>query len=103
MAEIKGLHAHDRPPNSIRTIYKKYQRLDTSEVDNDPDIIDLAKLDPDNPPASIKLWGSTSSKDLRLAFDEFVKETDSPGEERESAGLIEDIPVFKHELVSGQF
>lgn len=102
MAEIKGLQAHDRPPNSIRTIYKKYQRLKVSEVDNDPDVIDLARLDPDDLPASIKLLESMPSNDLRLAFDEFVQETNSADVEEKPAGLIEDIPVFTHELVSGQ-
>jgi hypothetical protein len=103
MAGIKGLSAHDRPPDNIRNIYKKYQRIKVSEVDNDPGIIDLARLDPDDLPASIEISGSMSNKDLRLAFEEFVTEQNAPEAEMEPGRLIEDVPIFNHGRVSGQF
>jgi hypothetical protein len=103
MAGIKGLNAHDRPPERIRNAYKKYQKYQASEVDNDPHIIDLEKLDRDHLPSSITQSGSMSSKDLRRAFDEFVMGEHASSVEEPSGGLIEDIPIFTHHLVSGSY
>ncbi|KAL1983016.1 hypothetical protein VTN96DRAFT_563 [Rasamsonia emersonii] len=100
MAEIKGLSAHNRPPEKVRDVFKKYQRYQASEVGSDPDIIDLQKLDPDEPPESIALDGWMSSKDLRRAFHEFVKGENASSAEP-SGGFFEDIPIFTHRSVSG--
>lgn len=102
MAEIKGLNAHDRPPEKVRDVFKKYQRYQASEVGSDPDIIDLEKLDPDDPPESIALSGWMSSKDLRRVFHEFVKGEDASSvEQSSSGGCFEDIPIFTHRKVTG--
>ncbi|KAJ9296206.1 hypothetical protein DTO271G3_5347 [Paecilomyces variotii] len=100
MAEIKGLNAHDRPPEPIRRRYKEYQRLQASEVDAQQDIINLQKLDPDDLPDGISLAGWKSSRELRRAFDHFIK----PGEEPSPpprGPLIEDIPILTLRSVSG--
>ena len=36
---------HRRPPPSIKTLYKKYQRASSAVIDNDPEILDLRRLD----------------------------------------------------------
>lgn len=100
MAEIKGLNAHDRPPEPIRWRYKEYQKLQASDVDAHREIIDLQKLDPDDLPDGIELAGWMSSKGLRRAFDHFV----NPGEESSPpprGPLIEDIPTLTLRSVSG--
>lgn len=102
MAEIKGLNAHDRPPEPIRRRYKEYQRLQASEVDAQQDIINLQKLDPDDLPDGISLAGWKSSRELRRAFDHFIK----PGEEPAPpprGPLIEDIPILTLRSVSGEY
>lgn len=102
MATIKGLNAHDRPPERIRNVYKKYQRIKTPEIDLDADIIDLEKLDMDSLPAPFAISGFLDSKKLRLAFDEFMGKMDPSATLNHGGGLIEDVPVFTHNKISGK-
>ena len=100
MAQIKGLNAHDRPPESIRQRYKKYQKTPLAEIDHDSSILDLQALDPDSLPDDISVLEWRSSDDFRLAFDEFVKGNGSVWQHR--GPLLGNIPVFTHRSVSGQ-
>lgn len=103
MATIKGLNAHDRPPEKVRDVYKKYLKIKLPEVDHDEDIVDLEKLDVDNLPSPFAISGFLNSKDLRLAFDEFVARAGNSSSEGNNHGgvLIEDIPILTHKKVSG--
>ncbi|EED22044.1 oxidoreductase, 2OG-Fe(II) oxygenase family, putative [Talaromyces stipitatus ATCC 10500] len=103
MATIKGLNAHDRPPEKVREVYKKYLRIKMPEIDQDPEIIDLEKLDVDNLPSPYAISGSLDSADLRLSFDEFVgvHKNSSGGKDHHGGGLIEDIPILTHSKVTG--
>jgi hypothetical protein len=107
MAQIKGIDAHDRPPDIIRQCYKKYSRLPLSEVDNDPGIIDLQKVDPESQsqfPADLTLSQYMSSQDLRLALDAFIQGNHS-GQSVQGdthAPLAENVPVYTHNAISGQ-
>lgn len=100
MAQIKGFNAHDRPPEAVRQCYKKYARSSLSDIDNDPAILDIQRLDPDQLPASITVSQYMSSQDLRLAFDDFLLGVHAL--DKEHAPLAENIPVFTHNAVSGQ-
>lgn len=100
MAQIKGLNAHDRPPEAVRQSYKKYTKCSLSDIDHDPEILDLQRLDPDQLPTSITVSQYMSSQDLRLAFDDFI--CGSHASDKEHAPLAENIPVFTHNAVSGQ-
>lgn len=104
MATIKGLNAHDRPPEKVRNVYKKYQRIKLPEIEVDREIIDLGKLDVDKLCSPFAISGSLDSKRLRLAFDRFMGKSGIPSEtdENGSGGLIENIPIFTHEKVSGK-
>lgn len=107
MAQIKGIDAHDRPPEIIRQCYKKYSRLPLSEVDNDPGIIDLQQVDPESQsqfPAGLTLSQYMSSQDLRLAFDAFIQGDNSrqSAQADAHAPLAENIPVYTHDAISGQ-
>jgi hypothetical protein len=100
MAQIKGLNAHDRPPEAVRQCYKKFTRCSLSDIDHDPGVLDLQRLDPDRLPASITVSQYMSSQDLRLAFDDFIR--GGHASDKEHAPLAENIPVFTHNAVSGQ-
>lgn len=104
MATIKGLNAHDRPPEKVRDVYKKYQKIKLPEIDHDEDIIDLEKLDVDNLPSPFAISGFLDSKELRLVFDEFVGRTGNTSTTRDHNGgvLIENIPILTHKKVSGK-
>lgn len=100
MAHIKGLNAHDRPPEAVRDAFKKYSKISLSEVDHDPGILDLQRVDPESLPETISVSQYMSSQDLRLAFDDFIRGGHAPS--KEHAPLAENIPVFTHNAVSGQ-
>lgn len=100
MAQIKGLSAQDLPPEGIRSSYKKYSKILLPEIDHDPDILDLQRVDPDSPPEELAVSQYISSQDLRLAFDEFIR--GGHASNKEHAPLAEDVPVFTHSAVSGQ-
>lgn len=100
MAQIKGLNAHDRPPEAVRQCFKKYSKIELSDVDHDPDILDLREVDPDCLPASITLSQYMSSQKLRMAFDDFMQ--GSHTYRMRDAPFGEDIPVFTHNAISGQ-
>lgn len=99
MAQIKGLSAYDRPPDPVRLCYKKYSKIALSEVDSDPGILDLQRIDPDQLPDGVTIAQYMSSQDLRLAFDDFIRGGHAAIEEE--APLAEDIPVFAHNSISG--
>lgn len=99
MAQIKGLSAYDRPPDPVRLCYKKYSRIALSEVDNDPGILDLQRIDPDQLPDGVTIMQYMSSQNLRLAFDDFILGSYAATEEH--APLAENIPVFAHNSISG--
>ncbi|KAJ5796277.1 uncharacterized protein N7518_004817 [Penicillium psychrosexuale] len=99
MAQIKGLSAYDRPPDPVRLCYKKYTKIALSEVDNDPGILDLQRIDSDQLPDGVTIAQYMCSQDLRLAFDDFIR--GSHAETEEDTSLTEDIPVYAHKLISG--
>lgn len=100
MAQIEGLSAHDRPPESVRQYFKKYSKIPLADVDHDPGILDLQRLDPDQLTAGLTLSQYISSQDLRLAFDDFIRGGHAAASE--GAPLAENIPVFSHHAISGQ-
>jgi hypothetical protein len=100
MAQIKGLNAHDRPPEAVRLCFKKYSKLPLSDIDNDSGILDLQRVDPDNLPPSLSISQYMSSQELRLAFDDFIRGGHASGQGH--APLAENMPVYTHNSVSGQ-
>ncbi|KAJ5595128.1 uncharacterized protein N7459_001336 [Penicillium hispanicum] len=99
MAQIKGLNAQDRPPDVVHRCYKKYSSIPLSDIDNDPNILDLWRLDPDSLPPGLTLSQYISSQDLRLAFDDFTHGAHAP--DKEHAPMTENIPVFTHDAIPG--
>lgn len=99
MAEIKGIHGHDRPADPIRQRFAACQHADVAEVYHDSTVIELTKLDPHALPASVQVVDSTvesgSTRGIRRVCQQH-------GTRRGSVGaLIEDVPVVVHRLVSG--
>lgn len=101
MAQIKGLSAHDRPPDAIRQRYKKYQKAPLAEINQDSTLLDLQALDPECLPEGIRLAQWRSSMDLRVAFDQFIQ-GNRDVQSQQGGPLLENIPVFTHRSVSGQ-
>lgn len=103
MSQIRGLSAHDRPPESVRQQYKKYVKMPLSDIDLDPNIVDIHKLDPESPPDGITVAGLMSSEDLYPAFGQFLKENSWDETHTENGCLARNnIPILSHNAVSGQ-
>ncbi|KAI9046097.1 oxidoreductase, 2OG-Fe(II) oxygenase family [Aspergillus affinis] len=99
MARINDLNAHERPPESIRQRYKKYQKSTTAEIQQDVGIIDLQTLDPHDLPTGIALSQWMSGEDLRPAFREFMPADN--GKNEDGLHTVQDIPIYTHKSVSG--
>jgi hypothetical protein len=44
MMEVKSLDPHQRPPDSIRSLFKKYQKYKENDLHVDPDVIDTWRV-----------------------------------------------------------
>lgn len=103
MAHIKDLNAHDRPPEVIRQLYKKYAKLPISNIELDAKIVDTTAINPESPPDGISVVKYMSGKNLRRAFDDFMGARDAENVSSVDEGVMHDIPVLAHKTVSGQF
>ena len=98
---MEGLDAHERPPESIRQLYKKYQKLSLPEIDAHPDIIDLQRVTGNGPlDGGLLAKGCVRADTLREAFEGFMSEH-SYGLSLGDISLV-DVPIFIHPSVSGQ-
>lgn len=67
------LDPHERPPDGIRAVYKKYQKMKRHELDQDDDMIDVP-LDKDSPAAvdrKLRLVQEYAAIDLTATFRAF--------------------------------
>ena len=102
MANIKGLDAHDRPPESIRQAFKKYRKLQLFEIDSDPRILDLQRLDADALPDGLYLDGWLSGESLSPTLDAFVNHSGSQLAKQPHRTMYNNVPIYMHHAVPGQ-
>lgn len=88
---------HQRPPNGIRDVYKKYQKMKPKDLDQDPDIIDLSKNTPTSAKGKVRIVDEWSSEDLTAAFRAF-----SGQDSQLYAELPPRIPVYEHADMPGK-
>ncbi|EAT79378.2 hypothetical protein SNOG_13051 [Parastagonospora nodorum SN15] len=50
---MQGLDPHQRPPENIRNVYKKYQKMKAKDLDTDADLVDLTQTSKDCLPEGI--------------------------------------------------
>lgn len=43
MSVIQELEPHDKPPEALRNVYKKYQKFTPSELQSDPTVLDFQR------------------------------------------------------------
>lgn len=96
---MEDLNAHEKSPEAVRQLFKRYQKISLSEIESHPDIIDLQRVDENGPLAGgLQLDGHLPSDTLKAAFEEFMS-TDC---ESFSDISLQDVPIFTHPAVSGQ-
>ncbi|OCL07699.1 hypothetical protein AOQ84DRAFT_54036 [Glonium stellatum] len=99
MASSQHLDPHERPPDYIRRVYKKYQKMKPQDLDKDPDIIDFKRGLSEEQQKYIKVIKEYKPEELVPAFQAFEgiqESTDSQG------GLINSpVLVYEHSEMPG--
>lgn len=67
MMKTEQLDTHERPPDSVKNVYKFYQRLPKNDLDEDLDILDFGRGLSPNGHDKIMHRGSISSSDIDRA------------------------------------
>ena len=97
LQEMEHLDPHQRPPDSIRDGYKKYQKMKPKDLDQDPDIVDVPKSLHTSAKDKVRIVEEWSADDLTAAFRAF-----SGQEEQTHAALQPRIPVYEHSDMPGR-
>jgi|SRR5690242_9571631 len=91
------LDPHQRPPDSIKHVYKKYQKMTPKDLDQDPDIVDLPDTLQTSAKGQVRIVEEWTGHDLTAAFRAFS------GQEGEVyAALPTRMPVYEHVDMPGK-
>ncbi|KZF22522.1 hypothetical protein L228DRAFT_260702 [Xylona heveae TC161] len=81
---MQHYNAHERPPEKLRAIYKKYQKLTQAQIDADPNVIDFVRgLTPEQK-SQLKIIKSIPEEALRKICSSLNEASD-----REKSEIIE--------------
>ena len=94
------LDPHERPPDSIRNVYKKYQKMKAKDIDLDGDIIDLSSDAAASSNPKVRVVKEYTAEDLTAIFNSFAGEED--GGKLQATDLPKSIPVYEHEDMPGR-
>lgn len=86
------LDAREQPPQFMKDIFKRFQRLPLSDISTDSHILDFSK---DNLPQGVRLDREISSEDLQTIYRRFV------GDSRDF-NAPENQPVYSCEALPGR-
>jgi len=93
MASSQHLDPHERPPDHIRNVYKKYQKMKLRDLDKDPDIIDFKRGLSEEQKRHIKVIKEWKPEELTPAFRAF----EGIQEPSDSQGSLIDSPIVVYE------
>ncbi|KAF3042753.1 hypothetical protein E8E12_009903 [Didymella heteroderae] len=88
---MDNLDPHQRPPDDIKDVYKKYQKMKPKDLDRDLDIVDLPDSLATSAKDKVRIVEDWSGHDLTAAFRAF-----SGQEGQMYADLPPRIPVYEH-------
>ncbi|KAF2680793.1 hypothetical protein K458DRAFT_372800 [Lentithecium fluviatile CBS 122367] len=91
---MEPLDPYQRPPDTIRSVYKKYQRMSPQHLDADPAIVDLSRDTTTGPKSRLRVVGEVEAGRLTAAFRVF-----GDGEVEPEAPL--GAAVYEHEDMPG--
>ncbi|KAJ9667408.1 hypothetical protein H2201_002609 [Coniosporium apollinis] len=97
MAPHKDLDAHERPPQDIRNIYKKYQKMKKEHLALDRDIIDISSGAQSD--TLREVWRFNFGR-LRPTFDAFNGSSNFPNS-LDAGNLPDTIPIYEHPHIPG--
>ncbi|KAJ4407884.1 hypothetical protein N0V91_003549 [Didymella pomorum] len=87
---------HQRPPDSVKDVYKKYQKIKPKDLDQALDIVDLPDSIHTSAKDKVRIVGEWSGHDLTVAFRAF-----SGQDGQTYADLPLRIPVYEHADMPG--
>jgi len=91
------LDPHQRPPDAIRAVYKKYQKMKAHELDRDPDMIQLPPMPADN---RLRVVRRIQRKELNAAFQAFAGDTGAHTEHLQPQ--TSSVLVYEHHDMPGK-
>ncbi|KAF2641183.1 hypothetical protein P280DRAFT_498083 [Massarina eburnea CBS 473.64] len=93
---MEYLDPHQRPPDGIRKVYKKYQKMKLQDLDADPDIVDLSSGMPPNLNSKVRVVKEVDPSQLSASFRAFaggdIPHHNSPVGERVTVYEHDDMP-----------
>ena len=94
------LDPHERPPDSIRSVYKKYQKMKLDVLNKDQDIVDLSSDDALTSDASstVRLVKEYAANDLTAIFRAFP----GPDVYLQDMDIPASVPVYEHRDMPGR-
>lgn len=69
---MESLDPHQRPPDSVRHVYKKYQKMSVKDLDADPDIVHLSRDLDANPTSKLHVIREVDADHLTASFRAFT-------------------------------
>lgn len=95
---MQPLDPHQRPPEGIRNIYKKYQKGKSGHLDQDQDIVDLSNDLQQSSSSKVRVVRCLDNDALANTFRAFA------GEDAHLQGCAPatSIPVYEHEDMPGK-
>ena len=97
---MHSLDPHERPPESIRNVYKKYQKMKLPELNKDQDIVDLSSNMSASSNSKMRVVREYVVEDLTAIFQAFAGEEGAA--DLGDMNIPASIPVYEHEDMPGR-
>ena len=94
---INGLDAHARPPDIIKKVYKRYQKLTLEAIQSDPTVLDFRRGLTNEQQCKIRKVDTVPSSLIKTACSYL-----GPTEAHTDAASCEDSPVYETDAVPGK-
>lgn len=91
------LDPHQRPPDRIKDVYKKYQKMKPKDLDQDLNIVDLPESLNTSAKDKFRIVDELNGHDLTAAFQAFSGQAGQT-----YADLPPNIPVYEHADMPGK-
>ncbi|KAH7397185.1 oxidoreductase [Pyrenochaeta sp. MPI-SDFR-AT-0127] len=96
---MQHLDPHQRPPDGIRNIYKKYQKMKLKELDQDQEIIDLSSDASAQSNSKVHVVKEWKGNDLTASFRSFAGQD----EDLQDLNVPESVSAYEHEHMPGLY
>ena len=95
---MHALDPHERPPEHIRNVYKKYQRMKSQDLDEDPAMLDVERRLSSDLDRKLRVVQEWDRERLTATFSQFGGGQGNP----EHAPYTSKLPVYEHDDMPGR-